>query len=137
MQTFAYTSEPPPTPHHWATNMFRNQRTSNQPSYLIGLDWHQNKVLKSKSRRGYSSFVQCRPRSRTSTRKPFAASRQAVTAPPKPLPITITSYLSSIGSHQLYIAEEAIEKASRDSTDEDYLEEECQPLRNAARWQIK
>src|SRR5262245_5681932 len=111
MQTFAYTSDPPPTPQPWATNMLRNQRTSNQPLYLAGFDWHQNRVLKSKSRRGYSSFVQCRPRSRTSTLKPSAASRQAVTAPPKPLPMTITSYLSDIGPHQLYIAEEAIEKA--------------------------
>ncbi len=40
---------------------------------------------------GTRSTSHRRPRSSTSTRMPFSASRRAVIAPPKPLPITMTS----------------------------------------------
>ena len=66
--------------------------------------------------RGYSCGVQRRPRSRTRTLRPRSASRQAVIAPPNPLPITMASYVRLIVCTFDRMALPAVEECRRSLT---------------------
>src|SRR2546421_245181 len=83
-------SDPPPTPAAVTVATSRMMRTSNSPrGFARGCQIADGR---SSGRSGKSDLSNRRPRSRTHTRQPAAASRQAAMPPPKPDPTMTASY---------------------------------------------
>ena len=82
---------PPPTPLPCNTWMPRNARYSTSPKRARSGSQNALRAI-SPGERGKSTVCQRRPRSSTHTDRPACASRHAVMLPPKPDPMTTTSY---------------------------------------------